>query len=383
MPRIEKFESGHFETAFQYRYFVPNKVDVDWFWNSPLLNKLLEKAAIKLGELNSYARMVPNIDLFIQLHVAKEAVVSSKIEGTQTRIEEALLPIEDIQPERRDDWQEVNNYINALNATISQLERLPLSSRLLRNTHELLMQGVRGENKQPGEFRQSQNWIGGSSLADAVFIPPQHQLIPELMSDLEQFLHNEEVFVPDLIKIAIAHYQFETIHPFLDGNGRVGRLLITLFLVSKGILEKPLLYLSMFFEKNRSLYYDKLSAVRTKNDMLNWVNFFLVGIEETASRAVNTLSHVLLLKEQKEEMIDAEFGRRSTSAKVLLNGLFHEPTITVEKAVALTGLSFKAANDLVQLMREKGILTEQTGQSRNRIFVFEEYLQAFGYGEGK
>lgn len=377
MFHIENFKSGHSVKAFQYSYFVPNKVNVEWTWESPLLNKLLERAAIKLGELNSFARMVPNIDLYIQLHVAKEAVVSSKIEGTQTKIEEALLSIEDIQPERRDDWQEVVNYIDAINSTIVQLADLPLSSRLLRNTHALLMQGVRGEHKQPGEFRKSQNWIGGSSLTDAVFIPPSQELVTDLMSDLEQFLHNESIHVPELIKIAIAHYQFETIHPFLDGNGRVGRLLITLFLVSQKILDRPLLYLSMFFEKNRSLYYDKLSAVRTKNDLQNWIIFFLLGIEETASKAVYTLSQILELKERTEKLIDQEFGRRSPIAKSLLNGLFQEPTITVERASILTGLSFKAANDLVQLMWEKEILKESTGNQRNRVFVFEEYLQAF------
>lgn len=377
MFHIENFKSGHFEKAFQYSYFVPNKVNVEWTWESPLLNKLLEKAAIKLGELNSFARMVPNIDLYIQLHVAKEAVVSSKIEGTQTKIAEALLSIEDIQPERRDDWQEVVNYIDAINCAIVQLAHLPLSSRLLRNTHALLMQGVRGEHKQPGEFRKSQNWIGGSSLADAVFIPPSQELVADLMSDLEQFLHNDAIHVPELIKIAIAHYQFETIHPFLDGNGRVGRLLITLFLVSQKILDRPLLYLSMFFEKNRSSYYDKLSTVRTKNDLQNWIVFFLLGIEETASKAVYTLSQILELKERTEKLIDQEFGRRSPIAKSLLNGLFQEPTITIERASILTGLSFKAANDLVQLMWEKEILKESTGNRRNRVFVFEEYLQAF------
>jgi len=377
MLRIENFKSGHFVKAFQYNYFVPNKVNVEWTWESPLLNKLLERAAIKLGELNSFARMVPNIDLYIQLHVAKEAVVSSKIEGTQTKIEEALLSIEDIQPERRDDWQEVVNYIDAINSAIVQLADLPLSSRLLRNTHALLMQGVRGEHKQPGEFRQSQNWIGGSSLTDAVFIPPSQELVTDLMSDLEQFLHNDLIHVPDLIKIAIAHYQFETIHPFLDGNGRVGRLLITLFLVSQKILDKPLLYLSMYFEKNRNSYYDKLSAVRAKNDLHNWIAFFLIGIEETASTAVYTLSQILKLKERIEKLIDQEFGRRSSVAKSLLKGLFQEPTITIERASILTGLSFKAANDLVQLMQEKGILKESTGNQRNRVFIFEEYLQAF------
>lgn len=377
MIRIEDFVAGHFEPAYQYTYFVPNKVNQEWIWCSPSLNRQLEKAAIKLGELNSYARLVPNIDLFIQLHVAKEAVVSSRIEGTQTRIDEALLPLESIDPERRDDWQEVRNYIDGLNHAIHELDSLPLSSRLLRNTHELLMQGVRGEHKQSGEFRQSQNWIGGNSLSNAVFIPPSHALIPELMSDLEQFLHNDEIYVPNLIRIAIAHYQFETIHPFLDGNGRIGRLLITLFLVNAGILDRPLLYLSMYFEKNRGLYYDKLSAVRTANDMQRWISYFLEGIEETASLGVASLKTVLSLKERLENQIEREFGRRSAVGKRLLYGLFREPTITVDKAIAITGLSFKAANDLVVLFKENQILIEQTGQARNRVFVFEEYLKAF------
>ena len=377
MFRIEDFISGHSEAGYQYRYFVPEKVNQEWIWSTPMINRLLEKASIKLGELNSFARMVPNIDLFIQLHVAKEAVISSKIEGTQTRIEEALLPIESIDPERRDDWQEVNNYIQALNSAIEELDRLPLSSRLLRNTHELLMQGVRGERKQPGSFRQSQNWIGGNSLATAVFIPPSHELVPDLMSDLEQFIHNEEIHVPSLIRISLAHYQFETIHPFLDGNGRVGRLLITLYLVSQGILDKPLLYLSMYFEKTRSQYYNQLSAVRTKNELVQWVCYFLEGIEETAATGVQTLSAVLDLKKGLETLIEDDFGRRGPVGKKLLHGLFLEPTITVEKAAQITGLSFKAANDLVVLFREKGILKEQTGQARNRVFVFRDYLKAF------
>ncbi|GMQ30184.1 Fic family protein [Algoriphagus confluentis] len=377
MMRIEDFVSGRYISGYQYRYFVPEKVNQEWIWTSPKINRLLERASIRLGELNSFARMVPNIDLFIQLHVAKEAVISSKIEGTQTRIEEALLPIESIDPERRDDWQEVNNYIQALNSAISELHTLPLSSRLLRNTHQLLMQGVRGENKQPGSFRQSQNWIGGNSLPTAVFVPPSHELVPDLMSDLEQFLHNQEIYVPSLIRIALAHYQFETIHPFLDGNGRVGRLLITLYLVSEGILDQPLLYLSMFFEKNRSLYYDQLSAVRSKNTLEEWVCYFLEGIEETASIGASTLSSVLDLKKRLEVQIEEGFGRRSAMGKKLLHGLFQEPTITVEKAAQITGLSFKAANDLVVLFREKGILEEQTGQARNRVFVFVDYLKAF------
>ncbi|MBW6481132.1 MAG: Fic family protein [Bacteroidales bacterium] len=377
MIELEKYKAGHFEKGYNYQYFVPSPINDQWVWKDAVINQLIEKAAVKLGELNSFARLVPNIDLFIQLHVAKEAVVSSRIEGTRTNINEALLPQEEIKPERRNDWKEVNNYITALNSAIDELQTLPISSRLLKKTHALLLDSVRGANKLPGEFRNSQNWIGGNTLNDAVFIPPHHKYVPELMGDLEQFIHNKDIPVPVIIRIAIAHYQFETIHPFLDGNGRIGRLLITLFLVSEKILDKPLLYLSIFFEKNKSLYYDNLTFVRTKNDMKQWLKYFLAGIEQTAAVAVQTLSDVLKLKSDLETMIMKKFGRRSHTAIALLQALFHNPFVTVEQAAKICKISYKAANDLVALMGEHKILTEMTGQSRNRIFVFQTYLSIF------
>ncbi|WP_095996259.1 Fic family protein [Massilibacteroides vaginae] len=377
MIELEKYQAGHLEKTSGYKYFVPKNINDEWSWKTPIINKLLERAAVKLGELNSFARLVPNIDLFIQLHVTKEAVVSSRIEGTQTNMDEALLPIEEIRPERKNDWQEVNNYIRAINDAIGQLDTLPISSRLLKSIHKTLLQSVRGEHKLPGEYRSSQNWIGGTSLSDAVFIPPTHLLVNELMGDLESFLNNEDIHVPALVRIAIAHYQFETIHPFLDGNGRIGRLMITLFLVSEKILDKPLLYLSYFFEKNKSLYYDNLSLVRTKNDMIQWIKYFLVGIEQTATKAVDTLSSILKLKEQIENDIKAKMGRRSNSALILLTALFKDPIVTIDQAAKISNLSYKAANDLVAAMQEQGLLKEITGQSRNRIFVFDQYLSVF------
>ena len=289
MIQLEKYISGRDEKdATGYSYFLPSLINEQWKWEEQSINQLLEKAAIKLGELNSYSKLVPNIDLFIQLHVTKEAVVSSRIEGTKTQMEEALMEEDEISPEGKNDWQEVNNYIKALNQAIIELETLPISSRLIKKTHQILLDSVRGEHKQPGLYRRSQNWIGGNTLADAVFIPPHQKYVDELMGDLEKFLHNEEIKVPALIKIGIAHYQFETIHPFLDGNGRIGRLLITLYLVDQKILNKPLLYLSAFFEKNKSLYYDNLTFVRTKNDMIQWLKYFLVGVAETAENATTT-----------------------------------------------------------------------------------------------
>ncbi|MBL0190526.1 MAG: Fic family protein [Saprospiraceae bacterium] len=376
--QLEKYIAGnHVKHPTGYSYFFPTKVNDEWIWEDQIINKLIEKAAIKLGELNSYSKLVPNIDLFIQLHVTKEAVVSSRIEGTQTNMDEALLDEYEIAPERKNDWIEVNNYINALNTAIEELKNLPISSRLLKQTHKILLQSVRGENKLPGEYRSSQNWIGGNSLIDAVFIPPHPEMVNELMSDLENFIHNEAIHVPDLVKIAIAHFQFETIHPFLDGNGRIGRLLITLLLVDKKILSKPLLYLSSYFEKNKSLYYDNLTIVRTKNDMKQWLKYFLVGIAESAETATDTLSKVIELKLNLETIINQTFGKKSSKANMLLQQLFKKPVIHVTQVQNLTKTSYKAANDLVADFEQAGILKEKTGQIRNRVFVFDDYLKLF------
>ncbi|WCL49159.1 Fic family protein [Leptospira sp. GIMC2001] len=378
MIKLETYRSGSLEKhPTVYSYFLPTPINDHWQWGDQTLNLLLEKAAIKLGELNSFARLVPNIDLFIQLHVTKEAVISSRIEGTQTEMEEALLEEEEISPERRNDWIEVKNYINAINQAIQELESLPISSRLIKQTHKILLSSVRGENKLPGEFRNSQNWIGGASLLDAVFIPPNQDYVNELMSDLEKFLHNEEINVPALIKIGIAHYQFETIHPFLDGNGRIGRLLITLFLVDKKVLQKPLLYLSAFFEQNKGLYYDKLTIVRNSNDLLQWLKYFLIGIAETAENATRTLSSILELKSRLEITLSKTFGKRAANANLLLQNLFLNPVVHVKQVQSILDLSYKSANDLINDFVEQNILKEMTGQIRNRVFVFDEYLKMF------
>ncbi len=377
MIKIESYNPGHFENGYGYQYFVPETINDEWVWQSPEINQLLERAAVKLGMLNSFAHLVPNLDLFIQLHVAKEAVLSSRIEGTQTKMDEALLPYEEVQPERRNDWKEVNNYIKAMNEAIVDLDTLPISSRMIKKTHRQLLDSVRGEHKLPGEYRCSQNWIGGSSPSDAVFVPPHNQYVAELMSDLEKFLNNDMIKTPALIKIAIAHYQFETIHPFLDGNGRIGRLLITLFLVKEKVLDKPLLYLSTYFEKDKGLYYDNLSNVRDKSDMVQWIKYFLVGIEQTAAKSTETMSAILKYKESLENEIRLSYGRRSSSAIVLVHSLMQNPYTTVERAAQCCSLSYKAANDLVKKMQDDGILSEVTGQSRNRLFVLSKYIKLF------
>jgi len=374
--KIEDYISGHYEQGYRYKYFVPSKINHGWTWEDSSLSVLLEKASLKLGELNSLAGFVPSIDLFIHLHVTKESVISSRIEGTKTEIDEALFPEDEILPEHRHDYNEVKNYIKALNASVERLKTLPLSTPLLNEAHEILLAGVRGESRQPGELRRSQNWIGGTSLSDAVFIPPSHELIGGLMGDLENFIHNNSLNIPQLIRIAMAHYQFETIHPYLDGNGRIGRLLITLFLGEKRLLGKPLLYLSYFFEKNRNLYYDNLTRTRTANDLIQWVKYFLTGIEQVSVQSIDTLKSILNLKDE----IDKEtvsWKRRSSSARTLSDYLFQNPVIKIKDVQRVCDLSVKASGDLVKAFVEKKLLAEVTGQTRYQIFTFKPYLDLF------
>ena len=374
--KIEQFKSGHRTQRYRYKSFEPTKINCEWTWDDPTVSALLEKAAGNLGELNAFSLIVPDVDLFIEMHVAKEAQTSSRIEGTQTGMDEVLLSEEQIQPEKRNDWREVRNYIEAISTAIKTLDKLPLSNRLIKKTHSLLMQGVRGEKKTPGEFRISQNWIGGSGLTDAAFIPPHSDNVPELMGDLESFWHNEKITTPHLIRAAISHYQFETIHPFLDGNGRIGRLLIPLYLIDHGVLAKPSLYLSDFFDRNRGSYYDALTKVRESNDLLHWVRFFLSGVEETAKKGSRIFNEILKLRALKEKKI-FRMGKRSGSAKILLDQLFRRPAINASDVREMLSISAPSANALIKAFIEADILKETTGRARKRIFLFAEYLDLF------
>lgn len=373
---MKNYKSGNFENQGYYKSFQPSFINKHWLLDDMEIQQLLSKADRQLGRLDMYSEYIPNIDMYISMHVLKEATQSSKIEGTQTNIEEALLDKDDIVLDKRDDWEEVQNYIEAMNSAIKELETLPFSSRLIKETHRTLLQGVRGENKQPGDFRTSQNWIGGASINDATFIPPVHNSLAELMSDLEKFAHNEEYYFPDLLKIALIHYQFETIHPFLDGNGRVGRLLITLYLVDKTILKKPILYLSDFFERNRQLYYDNLMNVRTKDDLKQWFKFFLVGIIETAKSGIETFDAVLKLKKETEDKIQ-KTASRSNHLLNIMEFLYQKPTINASKIVDITGVSQATAYKILEELISMKILKEITGSKRGKVYVFDPYIQLF------
>lgn len=374
--KFETFRAGEWRQRYRYQSFEPVPVNHAWTWEDPTINCLLENATRALGELNAFSLIVPDIDLFIEMHVVKEAQTSSRIEGTETGIGEALMPEEQIEPERRDDWREVRNYILALNTAIAELEGLPLSNRLLRQTHAILLSGVRGAHKQPGEFRTSQNWIGGSSLSDAAFIPPHPDGVSELMSDLERFWHNDEVAVPHLVRAAISHYQFETIHPFLDGNGRIGRLLIPLYLVGHGLLARPSLYLSEFFEHNRASYYDALMRVRVSNDMIHWLRFFLNGVAVTAAKGRDVFRQILALRNEVEPAL-LGLGKRAPNARQALNFLYRQPVVQAGDLERELEVSSPTAHTLIRELVRLGVLVETTGQRRGRWYAFDRYLRLF------
>lgn len=371
------FKAGIYKQQFQYKSFFPNLFNqVSIEIKDKKIFSLVEDAGNLLGKFNAYSSLFAEANFFIQMHVIKEATTSSLIEGTKTNIDEILLPKEEVHPERRDDWQEVQNFIKATNFAVAQLNKLPLSMRLINNAHEILLSGVRGKHKMPGEVRKSQNWIGGNSLKNATFIPPHQEDLPVLLTDLEKFWHNKEFSIPFLIRVAVSHYQFETIHPYLDGNGRIGRLLIILQFIEHGLLEKPTLYLSEYFEKNRVEYYDSLSRVRINNDLDQWLIFFLHGLIETSKRGVVTFDKIIKLQKECQEKI-ATLERRSKLGSKLLKILFTKPIVNVNKIVEELDVTFPTANAIISDFEKIGIFKEVTGFARNRLFSFVEYMNLF------
>lgn len=373
---MNSFQAGRWVEQGHYKSFQPSPIHRAWELDSMELIQLLGQADRELGRLDMYSDYIPNVDLFIRMHVLKEATQSSRIEGTQTSLEEALRARDDVAAEKRDDWEEVQNYVAAMNKAIDRLKALPLSARLIREAHAILMRGVRGKHKTPGEFRKSQNWIGGATINDAVFVPPVHTSIEELMADLEKFVHDDTHYFPELLKVGLMHYQFETIHPFLDGNGRVGRLMITLYLVSKGILKRPVLYLSDFFERNRTHYYDNLTRVREKNDLQQWFKFFLVGVIETAKSGIQTLDNILKLQKKVDTRIRT-LGSRGAKAQKVLQVLYGAPVIDAARVGKMAQVSPASAYKLISDLERLGILKEITGGKRGRLYMLEEYVKLF------
>jgi Fic family protein len=363
-----------------YRAFIPAPLPPD----PPValtgnLPALLSQADRALGRLDGSVLTLPNPDLFVFMYVRKEAVLSSQIEGTQSSLQDLLAAeaqlLDDARPR---DVDEVVNYVRAMNHGLGRLAELPVSVRLIREIHEILMQGVRGGRLQPGELRRSQNWIGpaGCTLNTATFVPPPHEEVPQALGNLENFLHRDDG-LPPLVKIALAHVQFETIHPFLDGNGRVGRLLVTFLLTECGVLHKPVLYLSHYFRRHRQAYYDHLQAVRDRGDWEAWLEFFLQGVIAVAAEAAETARAIQLLREQHRTAITDGLGRAAGNGHRVLESLFVRPIVSVGDVQTLIGTTYSAANTLVARLVELGILAEMTGYARNRRFRYQAYIRLF------
>jgi len=342
------------------------------------MQALLSKADRALGRLDGSIRTLPNPDLFIFMYVRKEAVLSSQIEGTQSSLNDILeVEAEIFDSQHPRDVDEVLNYVRAMNYGLERLAELPLSNRLVREIHSVLLSGVRGGNAQPGELRKIQNWIGpqGCTLKEATFVPPPPQQLEEILAQFEKFLHDESL--PALLQIGMAHAQFETIHPFLDGNGRVGRLLIAFMLYQREILETPVLYISHYFKKYRQQYYEHQQSVRENGSWEVWLKFFLQGIYEVSQEATETSRKIVDLREAHRQLIAQHFGRVAGNAMQVLETLYQRPFIKVRDIIALTNVSYPAANQLMNKFVDHGLLTEVTGQTRNRQFRYGPYIDLF------
>lgn len=363
-----------------YRAFIPAPLPP----NPPVrvdeqMQVVLSQAELALGRLDGSIQTLPDPDLFVFMYVRKEAVLSSQIEGTQSSLDDLLEAEAKIfSADRPRDVEEVLNYVNAMNYGLERLRTLPISVRLIREIHKRLLAGVRGAHRRPGELRTTQNWIGpgGCTLNEATFVPPPPSEVPKALGDLERFLH-EDQRIPFLIKTGLVHAQFETIHPFLDGNGRIGRLLITFLLCERGILQKPVLYLSYYFKRYRQRYYDLLQVVRDAGDWEAWLKFFLLGLAEVSQEATATARRIVELREEHRALIIEHFGRVAANGLKVLESLYSHPIITVNDIVEITKTSFTAANQLMQKFVAHGLLSEITGQVRNRRFRYDAYIDLF------
>lgn len=374
---VEKFNAGQYRNQGDFKSFIPSHIDDNWVWTSPQISSLLSEADRSLGALSSISNFIPDIEIYIRMHIRVEANKSNRIEGTKTSIEEDMLPEKNLTPEIRDDVHEIENYINAMEYGMKRIinDDFPFSSRLLRELHQILMQGVRGEYKTPGEFRRSQNFIGGSKPSDAAYVPPAIIDLDDAIKDFDNFANRNDN-LPVLIRLAIMHYQFETIHPFLDGNGRIGRLMIPLYLLSKEILQKPCFYISDYFESHRTEYYDSLQTARVNNDIERWICFFLRASIYTAKKASSTFMNVMKIVDGYNEYISNQKVQHTAIASIIKT-MYSRPVASVQILAEETGIGTSHINSAVKILNQAGILVEITGGKRNRVYKLKKYMDVF------
>lgn len=356
----------------EYKSFRPTPLPIEINMDAEMIS-LLTDATKALATLDTLSSYIPNMNLFVSMYVRKEALLSSQIEGTQATLEDVLDPL--LEKNANREVADVINYIKATEFALERLNSLPLCNRLIKETHEVLMQDVRGQEKNPGEFRYSQNWIGsaGSTLKNARYIPPNPEDMKQAMSDLEKYINSDDE-LDFLIQAALIHYQFETIHPFLDGNGRVGRLLITLFLMEKKRLNAPALYISYYLKNNRIEYYDRMSEVRNKNNYEQWITFFLRAIKESSEDAVDAINKLSELHDNNISIIK-QMGRASKTAREIFDYLEKNPIIDIKKTAEELSLAFSTVSASVKRLEECGILVQTNNANRNRVFAYKDYLE--------
>lgn len=374
---LEEYKSGHYDDCGDFKAFNPSFINHTWLWENAELNSLLAKANKELGALNTYSELVDNIDVYILMHIRVDANKSSKLEGTHTNLEDDMMNLEDVLPEKRNDVQEIQNYVNAMRYGIKRIsdDDFPFTSRLIRELHKILMDGVRGQHKTPGEFRYTQNFIGGTMPSNAIYVPPAVHRLPNLISDLDRFLNNMDN-LPILIKLAFLHYQFETIHPFLDGNGITGRLIIPLFLLSSKEISKPCFYISNYFEEHKDEYYSKLQRVRTHSEIIPWIKFFLTASIETAVDAKQKFQNALNTQKRYQTYL-MEKRYSTKTLRDIISYMYTDPvtnSFTISESIST---SVTTVNKHLKTLLDDGIIDELTGNRRNKVYALRDYINAF------
>lgn len=375
--KLEGYKSGIFMRMNDYSPFILSKINYEWSWEDSKLNKMSAEVNRQIGELNGYSKLLPNMDAYTKMLMVVEANKTSKIEGTNIKMEDCLLQPSDIEAEKKEDWDRIQRHIDAMNYGIQQIgEQVTVGTKLLREIHNILLQGEKGDEKNLGKLRGMQTWVGGTSILDAIYIPPPHTEIVECLADFEQFIANEDTNTPDVVKLAMLHYQFESIHPFVGGNGRIGRMLIPLYLRSKGFLDKPCLFVSEYLEQNKEEYFNRLAKVRTSSDIIGWINFFLEAMLESAKRTNNRLQQLSQLKNEMDNVV-MNTPVKPDNAKKIVETFYKEPIVDVLRLGELSGIKGGTMRTVINSLIDKGIVIKVKGVNKNKIVCFKKYTDIF------